>query len=162
MNRKDAKKAKSTIGAPQKSFSSRSLWGISLAITLVCAGLVSWSTERIKAQTEKDLSAALKTTLTMANEAVGIWYKERKADGLTWAATEKLVDAIKRQLMVPPVREALLSSPALAELDAILKPTMAKGLYLGYTVQTTDGVIIASHYKKQKKKKTNTYQKTKQ
>lgn len=132
------------LNLPQKSYGRGLIWVSALGLILFTVILAWLILAKIETKTRQDIHATLDTVLKTTQEALHNWVSKRMTEVTTWAFSPELLRIVKAQLKVPRTREALLTSPALADLRALLKPTIEREEFAGFFIITPDYISVAS------------------
>jgi PAS domain S-box-containing protein len=136
------KKRKSAIH--QKSYGRGLIWISSLVLvvfTVIIAGLIL---SKIEGQIRHDINVTLNTVLNTTQEALHNSVLKRLTEVTSWGLSSELKRLVKEQMNVPRNPQALLASPVLAKMRALLQPVMAEKNYVGFFIITPDNISIAS------------------
>lgn len=119
------------------------LIGIIIFILLVVAIAIP-GLKKIEDQTRKDAVSTLQTILQATKNSINLWAHDYEEDTKTIAKLPLLVELAKKQLALPPDRNSLLASPALAELRKLLKPKLEEYGDLGFFIISPNFISVAS------------------
>ena len=128
------KKRKSAIH--QKSYGRGLIWISSLVLvvfTVIIAGLIL---SKIEGQIRHDINVTLNTVLNTTQEALHNSVLKRLTEVTSWGLSSELKRLVKEQMNVPRNPQALLASPVLAKMRALLQPVMAEKNYVGFFIIT--------------------------
>ena len=128
----------------QKPYGRGLIWissSILIVFTAVIAGLIL---SKIEGQIRNDIRVTLNTVINTTQEALHNSVLKRLTEVTSWGLSSELKRLVKEQMNVPRNPQALLASPALTEMRALLQPVMAEKNYVGFFIITPDNISIAS------------------
>lgn len=113
------------------------------AILIIFLG--TWATFlKITAEVRTETGHSLSTLLQTEHEAVRTWFREKRLNTLVLAKTEKLKGLSEKMLAVPTTKQALLSSPAQADLRRWLQPVLTSLGYRGFFLIGPGNISLGS------------------
>ena len=128
----------------QKPYGRGLIWissSILIVFTAVIAGLIL---SKIEGQIRNDIRVTLNTVINTTQEALHNSVLKRLTEVTSWGLSSELKRLVEEQMNVPRNPQALLASPALTEMRALLQPVMAEKNYVGFFIITPDNISIAS------------------
>lgn len=137
-------------------FSSRKVYLHTEKATLMVAFLIvmvvtilSWYVvKRIELQTREQISVTLKESLFTVQEAFEIWAYERITDALVWGLNKTLQFTVADLFEISHDDKTLLAAPESQEIDDYLDRSINDYRYIGYTIVSSDNIVLASNFKR--------------
>ena len=114
-------------------------------VSVVGLCVFSFLFQRSIVQTARtDWENSLKTVLNTTHQALDSWHDEHRGAAMLWANSDSVKRIADALLLLNPTREALLQSPAQAELRQIMEPILTGLDYRGYFIIDLNNNNLAS------------------
>jgi PAS domain S-box-containing protein len=114
-----------------------------IVILLVSMGII-WALVGLRKQVEDDWRSELQTTLKITEDALKIWGNEVKKTAIDWSELSEVRLNVKELLVLPQVKNSLLSSQPIKKLDSLLEAKIKRHKFAGYIVISPDFINLAS------------------
>jgi eukaryotic-like serine/threonine-protein kinase len=127
---------------------SKYLWVWPLLGALLLGGVGFWVRNRVEESTREELNSRLETVLKADIAALRLWFSEREADTMSFAADVSIQAAIAELAALAQETDtssnALLRAQGARLLQSNLRPLLGSQRYLDYLVVGPDRRVLAS------------------
>lgn len=117
---------------------------ILLPLLATIAALAAWEISNIESLVKDDLEKSLKAALETSHDGIERLYESQRRGAQVLASEYWLNLKVDELLDTPPTKDALINSPAQAELRSFMKPILDTLGYLGFFIISVDGLNLAS------------------
>lgn len=117
---------------------------ILLPLLATIAVLAAWEISDIQSMVKDDLGKSLKAALETSHDGIDRLYESQRREAQVLASEYWLREKVDELLDTPPTKDALINSPAQAELRSFMKPILDTLGYLGFFIIGVDGINLAS------------------
>lgn len=117
---------------------------ILLPLLATIAVLAVWEISDIQSMVKDDLGKSLKAALETSHDGIDRLYESQRREAQVLAREYWLRQKVDELLDTSPTKDALINSPAQAELRSFMKPILDTLGYLGFFIIGVDGINLAS------------------
>lgn len=129
----------------RQSLAANRLGLLSVVLFLALVAAIAWiALGRIENRARLEIAGNLQTVLHGSHKAIDLWADDRKDDISHWVQLTSVIELTKKLLELPPQKDFLLTSPALQDLRASLKPLLEWHKDLGFFIISPEFINIAS------------------